>query len=133
MFVNYEIVEKYLENFINCDSKTKDYFKENLKNIKFNDYVKFLELEIFKYNKLFNYKVKKIELIYDYFNNPYVYVNFNPCGYMIVSLINNESVIIDPFGFEYNKNDGFWHTNNLENIELFNLFSRKKCKFINKR
>ncbi|SFW07434.1 Uncharacterised protein [Chlamydia abortus] len=38
MFVNYEIVEKYLENFINCDSKTKDYFKENLKNIKFNDY-----------------------------------------------------------------------------------------------
>ncbi|SFW07264.1 Uncharacterised protein [Chlamydia abortus] len=70
-------------------------------------YVKFLELEIFKYNKLFNYKVKKIELIYDYFNNPYVYVNFNPCGYMIVSLINNESVIIDPFGFEYNKNDGF--------------------------
>lgn len=80
MFVNYEIVEKYLENFINCDSKTKDYFKENLKNIKFNDYVKFLELEIFKYNKLFNYKVKKIELIYDYFNNPYVYVNFNPCG-----------------------------------------------------
>ena len=125
MFVNYEIVEKYLENFINCDSKTKDYFKENLKNIKFNDYVKFLELEIFKYNKLFNYKVKKIELIYDYFNNPYIYVNFNPCGYMIVSLINNESVIIDPFGFEYNKNDGLWHKNNLENVELFKLFSRK--------
>lgn len=72
--------------------------KEIKKNIKYsiNDLIKYLELEIFKYNRNADYKASKIAYCEDEYGNPYVFVEFNPYGTLLMSLINNETVLINP-------------------------------------
>ena len=125
-----EIVE-YLQKKDNLDK----FFKNNVETInelkKYNiydveTYSKFLELEIFKYNKKINYQIKDIRILFDNFGNPYVYADFNPCGYMIISLINNESVIIDPLKKMNNFNKKDFKNNYFLDLESLKLQRKNK-------
>ncbi|WP_373438602.1 hypothetical protein [Metamycoplasma equirhinis] len=122
---DYEIAKNINENLIKYDSDFKQNFNKYIKNINLSDYFKFLELEIFKYNKNVNYKLNEIKIIHDKFNNPYIYANFNPFGYIIVSLVNNESIIIEPLRI----NNNFFDFKTKFN--WFNLFSYGKPNNVN--
>ena len=89
---NNEIDKEYLNNiFVNNLIKIKSKINYSIK-----DLIKYLELEIFKYNKKYNYKVHKVLYCEDEFLNPYLYVEFNPFGSILFSLLNNNSIFINP-------------------------------------
>lgn len=89
---NNEIDKEYLNNiFVNYLIKIKSKINYSIK-----DLIKYLELEIFKYNKKYNYKVHKVLYCEDEFSNPYLYVEFNPFGSILFSLLNNNSIFINP-------------------------------------
>lgn len=90
---DYAIIEK--ANLQVFSSIEKEQIKEYT-NVDLRTYVNYLELGIFEYNQKINYKIKNAILCYDDLNNPYIYAEFNPIGYMLVSLINNEPIIINP-------------------------------------
>ncbi|QJG66371.1 hypothetical protein HGG64_01440 [Mycoplasma phocoeninasale] len=56
---------------------------------------RYLELEIFKYDNTTNYRLEKVKYFSDVNGNPYLYVEYNPVGSLVLSLINNESLIIN--------------------------------------
>lgn len=89
---NNEINKEYLNNiFVNDLIKIKSKINYSIK-----DLIKYLELEIFKYNKKHNYKIHKVLYCEDEFFNPYLYVEFNPFGSILFSLLNNNSIFINP-------------------------------------
>ena len=91
---------EYKQEFNNIETKIRQNEVNKVERItkkSINNYLKYITLEIFKYNKKVLYEIKSWRIVYDGFNNPYLYVEFNPYGLIIVSLINNESVIINPF------------------------------------
>ena len=89
---NNEIDKEYLNNiFVNYLIKIKSKINYSIK-----DLIKYLELEIFKYNKKYNYKVHKVLYCEDEFSNPYLYVEFNLFGSILFSLLNNNSIFINP-------------------------------------
>ena len=91
---------EYKQEFNNIETKIRQNEINKVERItkkSINTYLKYITLEIFKYNQKVLYEIKSWRIVYDGFNNPYLYVEFNPYGLMIISLINNESVIINPF------------------------------------
>ncbi|ACF07542.1 Uncharacterised protein [Metamycoplasma arthritidis] len=94
MILPYELIE-YRKIEQQYSKKDKEII-ESVVKCSIEEYVQFLELEIFKYNKKFNYKLKKLIICYDGYGNPYVYAEFEEKGHILVSLINNESVLINP-------------------------------------
>lgn len=122
MFELIEYMQK-IDNFNkfvqNNAKKINELKKYNISDVK--AYLKFLELEIFKYNRKIDYQIKDIEIIFDNFGNPYIYVNFNPYGYMVVSLINNESVIIDPLNKNKDSNSSDFHKKYFLDLESLRI------------
>ena len=119
---------EYKQEFSTIENKIKqNEIKqvEKLTNRLINAYLKYVILEIFKYNQKVLYEIKSWRIVYDGINNAYLYVEFNPYGLMIISLINNESIIINPF----------LNANNLEKYKkskkLILDFSTLKVKNIN--
>ena len=91
---------EYKQEFNNIETKIRQNEINKVERItkkSVNTYLKYTTLEIFKYNQKVLYEIKSWRIVYDGFNNPYLYAEFNPYGLMIISLINNKSVIINPF------------------------------------
>ena len=135
---------EYKQEFNNIETKIRQNEINKVERItkkSINTYLKYITLEIFKYNQKVLYEIKSWRIVYDGFNNPYLYVEFNPYGLMIISLINNESVIINPFinsdnlekyrkSQKLNLDFKTLKVNNLDinDIETFNLKSKNNVK-----
>ncbi|AEI90343.1 putative cysteine peptidase [Mycoplasmopsis bovis] len=66
-----------------------EYSKLSIKEI-----LKYMELEMFKYNKKVDFKVKKIKYFTDDMGNPMVYVEYLPFGSAVFSLENFTSLLL---------------------------------------
>ncbi|AWX69660.1 hypothetical protein [[Mycoplasma] anseris] len=86
---NRSILDKF--NFIE-----KQMLKIN-KNFHLKEYLNYFKLEIYKYHKKVHYEIKTMRIVYDNFLNSYIMVEYNPFGMILFSMINNESIIINPF------------------------------------
>ncbi|RMA77446.1 hypothetical protein JN00_0556 [Metamycoplasma subdolum] len=87
-----ERVDYFIKQNSHKISQITPYLKHDIK-----DYIKYLELRIFRYNKQADYEIKDIKLVFDNFKNPYILATFEPIGFILVSLINNEDVLVDMF------------------------------------
>ncbi|RMA77441.1 hypothetical protein JN00_0551 [Metamycoplasma subdolum] len=110
-----ERVDYFIKQNSHKISQITPYLKHNIK-----DYIKYLELKIFSYNEKTNYEIEDIKFVCDNFKNPYVLAVFKPIGYMLVSLINNECVVVDMFA-ENKKFNDFYFTRNSNRMVNFDL------------
>ncbi|ACF07554.1 Uncharacterised protein [Metamycoplasma arthritidis] len=88
-------------NEIDANKINNDIFYNGLSEIKkhinysLEDLIEYLESEISSYGGDTKYKISKIAYCEDKFGNPYLFVEFNPFGTLLMSLINNETVLIN--------------------------------------
>ncbi|AWX69358.1 hypothetical protein [[Mycoplasma] anseris] len=89
------------ENKVDLNKEIYSYLKRNnlekyIHDIKNIDLKYCLELEIFRYTKNKIFELKDYILCYDEEFNPYLFVEFNPTGSILLSLLNYEAVLINP-------------------------------------
>ncbi|MDD1377956.1 hypothetical protein PT308_03145 [Metamycoplasma hyosynoviae] len=99
MYINPTEIEEFKKNssYKNIFTKKTD-FQKILNNTKIplKKIIEYCELEIFKYNKETSYRIETIIYCEDEYKNPYIYVEFNPYGNLLMSLVNNETILINP-------------------------------------
>ncbi|ENY68890.1 Hypothetical protein MAU_2600 [Metamycoplasma auris 15026] len=86
------IIEKINNKFFSLDEKQ---IIEKYIDIENKEFIKYLELELLKYDKETNFKVKKIKFFKDTFGNPMIFVEYLPIGWAVFSLTNFESLVIN--------------------------------------